>query len=289
MIQSMTGYGKTTAVLNDKHIDIEIRTLNSKNIDVNFRMPSELRTFELSWRKNITQTLKRGKIDVQINIENSEESQNIKFNKPLVKSYIENLQDMMRVTDGMDNAKLLEIAMSLPDAFQSEEHEMTKEDQVKLNTALNEALDQVQTFRHQEGENLKITFKNNLEQIQQHLKRIQEIDQNRTERVKTKLKSVLEDLSVDYDKNRFEQELIYYIEKFDISEEKTRLKSHIDYFEETLNLPESNGKKLNFISQEMGREINTIGSKANDADIQNLVVEMKDQLEKIKEQMLNIL
>jgi len=289
MIQSMTGYGKATAVLNDKHIDIEIRTLNSKNIDVNFRMPSELRTFELSWRKNITQTLKRGKIDVQINIENSEESQNIKFNKPLVKSYIENLQDMMRVTDGMDNAKLLEIAMSLPDAFQSEEHEMTKEDQVKLNTALNEALDQVQTFRHQEGENLKITFKNNLEQIQQHLKRIQEIDQNRTERVKTKLKSVLEDLSVDYDKNRFEQELIYYIEKFDISEEKTRLKSHIDYFEETLNLPESNGKKLNFISQEMGREINTIGSKANDADIQNLVVEMKDQLEKIKEQMLNIL
>ncbi|RRO18545.1 YicC/YloC family endoribonuclease [Flavobacteriaceae bacterium 14752] len=289
MIQSMTGYGKATAVLNHKHIDIEIRTLNSKNIDVNFRMPSELKPFELGWRKSITQTLKRGKVDVQFNIENSEQSKSISFNKPLVKSYIENLQDIIRVRDGMDNAKLLEIAMSLPDAFQSEEHEMTKEDQTKLNNALKEALQQVETFRHQEGQNLMEVFKNNLNEIEQHLKRIHEIDQNRVERVKTKLKSTLEELSVDYDKNRFEQELIYYIEKFDISEEKTRLKSHIEYFENTLNLPESNGKKLNFISQEMGREINTIGSKANDAEIQNLVVEMKDQLEKIKEQMLNIL
>ncbi len=289
MIQSMTGYGKATAILSHKHIDIEIRTLNSKNIDVNFRMPSELRTFELGWRKKITQTLKRGKVDVQFNIENSEQTQNITFNKALIKSYIENLQDIMHVKDGMDNAKLLEIAMSLPDAFHSEEHEMTKDDQNKLNTALKEALTQVETFRNQEGENLMKTFKNNLVEIEKHLKHIQKVDQNRVEKVKTKLKSTLEDLSVDYDKNRFEQELIYYIEKYDISEEKTRLKSHIDYFQDTLNLPESNGKKLNFISQEMGREINTIGSKANDAEIQNLVVEMKDQLEKIKEQMLNIL
>ncbi|NBC58540.1 MAG: YicC family protein [Bacteroidetes bacterium] len=289
MIQSMTGYGKATAVLNDKHIDVEIRTLNSKNIDVNFRMPSDLRLFELDWRKNIIKTLKRGKIDVQINIENTQQSQNITFNKPLVKSYIENLQDIISVRDGMDKAKLLEIAMSLPDAFQSQEYEMTKDDQIKLNTALNKALQQVETFRHQEGENLMETFKNNLEEIERHLKRIKEIDQSRVEKVKTRLKSTLEDLSLDYDKNRFEQELIYYIEKYDISEEKIRLKSHLNYFRETLNLAESNGKKLNFISQEMGREINTIGSKANDAEIQNLVVEMKDQLEKIKEQMLNIL
>lgn len=285
----MTGYGKATAVLNDKHIDVEIRTLNSKNIDVNFRMPSDLRLFELDWRKNIIKTLKRGKIDVQINIENAQQSQNITFNKPLVKSYIENLQDIISVRDVMDKAKLLEIAMSLPDAFQSQEYEMTKDDQIKLNTALNKALQQVETFRHQEGENLMETFKNNLEEIERHLKRIKEIDQSRVEKVKTRLKSTLEDLSLDYDKNRFEQELIYYIEKYDISEEKTRLKSHLNYFRETLNLAESNGKKLNFISQEMGREINTIGSKANDAEIQNLVVEMKDQLEKIKEQMLNIL
>ncbi len=289
MIQSMTGYGKATAVLNNKHIDIEIRTLNSKNIDINFRIPSELRTFELSWRKIVAQKLKRGKVDVQFNIENSEQSQSIQFNKPLVKSYIENLQDIIRVRDGMDNAKLLEIAISLPEAIQSEANEMTEDDQSKLYTALSEALDQVVSFRNQEGQNLLKDFNANLSQIEQHLKRISEIDQDRVERVKTKLKSTLEELSVDYDKNRFEQELIYYIEKFDISEEKTRLKSHIEYFENTLNLPESNGKKLNFISQEMGREINTIGSKANDADIQNLVVEMKDQLEKIKEQMLNIL
>ncbi|QTY28403.1 YicC family protein [Flavobacterium sp. CS20] len=285
----MTGYGKATAVLNNKHIDIEIRTLNSKNIDINFKIPSEFRSFELEWRKTVAQNLKRGKVDIQFNIENSEQSQSVKFNKTLIKSYIKNLQDVIPIRDRTDNAKLLEIAMTLPEATQSEANELTEDDQAKLDSALNEALKQVVSFRNQEGQNLLKDFKANLSQIEQHLNRISEIDQNRVDRVKTKLKSTLEELSVDYDKNRFEQELIYYIEKFDISEEKIRLKSHIEYFEDTLNLPESNGKKLNFISQEMGREINTIGSKANDADIQNLVVEMKDQLEKIKEQMLNIL
>lgn len=289
MIQSMTGYGKATAALSHKHIDIEMRTLNSKNIDINFRIPSELRTYELNWRKNIASKLKRGKVDVQFNIENSDKNKSIKFNKPLVKSYIEDLKDILPVRDEKDNAKLIEIAMSLPEAIQSEDHEMTEEDLIKLNTAIDKSLEQVIKFRTQEGESLLKTFKVNLSHIENHLKEIHEIDQNRVDKVKTKLKSTLEELSVDYDKNRFEQELIYYIEKYDISEEKTRLKSHLDYFEETLNLPESNGKKLNFISQEMGREINTIGSKANDAQIQNLVVEMKDQLEKIKEQMLNIL
>lgn len=289
MIQSMTGYGKASAVLNQQHVDIEIRTLNSKNIDVNFRIPSELRTYELGWRKIVTQKLKRGKVDVQFNIETNDHGQNIRFNKSLVKLYIDNLKDIIKPSDDKDDAKLLEIAMSLPEVIQSEDNDISEDDHATLGSALDKALEQVIKFRKQEGESLLKVFKSNLTNIEKYLDQVHQIDQNRIDKVKDKLKKTLEDLSVDYDKNRFEQELIYYIEKYDISEEKTRLKSHLEYFDETLNLTESNGKKLNFISQEMGREINTIGSKANDAEIQNLVVEMKDQLEKIKEQMLNIL
>lgn len=289
MIQSMTGFGKASAVFDHKQFDIEIRTLNSKNIDINFKIPSGLRIFELAWRKRVAQKLKRGKVDIQFNIENNKGNQSIKFNKPVLKSYIDNLKDVIHIKEGVDNTKLLEIAMSLPEAIQSDENEMSEEEQVLLSSALDKALDQVNIFRVQEGDKLLKVFKNNLKHIGKYLNQIDQIDQNRIDKIKAKLKATLEDLSIDYDKNRFEQELIYYIEKYDISEEKTRLKSHLEYFDETLNLSDSNGKKLNFISQEMGREINTIGSKANDADIQNLVVEMKDQLEKIKEQMLNIL
>ena len=258
MIQSMTGYGKATAILNDKRIDVEIRTLNSKNIDVNFRIPSVLKSGELTWRKLISNILKRGKVDVLMNFQAEDNQKTIKLNKSLIQSYVEDMQDILPLRGGMDNAKLLEIAMKLPDTISTEENEISEEDKNSLMNALEKALEQVVDFRQQEGQYLLDEFKNNLEKI-------------------------------DHDENRFEQELIYYIEKYDISEEKSRLHSHLKYFDETLNSEESNGKKLNFISQEMGREINTIGSKANDAEMQNLVVEMKDQLEKIKEQLLNIL
>jgi len=289
MIQSMTGFGKATAELQHQRIIIEIRTLNSKNLDLNFRMSSNFKTYELSWRKLVASQLLRGKADIFLNIENKEDTKTVQLDKALINSYVKDLQDILPLRGGMDNAKLLEIAMQMPDVTKSKDDEYSKEDLKTIENAIKEALDQVIEFRNQEGQHLKIDFEENLNQIHTHLEKIKQIDQNRIEKVKNRILAALEDLSVEYDKNRFEQELIYYIEKYDISEEKTRLRNHIDYFQETLDSEISQGKKLNFISQEMGREINTIGSKANDADLQNLVVEMKDQLEKIKEQMLNIL
>ena len=289
MIQSMTGYGKATAVLSDKQINIEIRTLNSKNLDVNFRIPSVLKANELTWRKLVSNTLKRGKVDILMHFLSENNQKAIKLNKSLIQSYIADMQDILPLRDGMDNAKLLEIAIKLPDAISSEEDEISDDDKSNLENALIIALQQVNNFRQQEGENLLKEFQNNINNIQQHLEKIENIDGNRIERVRNRLMTSISELKIDHDENRFEQELIYYIEKYDISEEKSRLNSHLKYFDETLNSAESNGKKLNFISQEMGREINTIGSKANDAEMQNTVVEMKDQLEKIKEQLLNIL
>lgn len=289
MIQSMTGYGKATAVLSDKRVDIEIRTLNSKNLDVNFRIPSVLKRNELKWRKLVSSVLKRGKVDVLMIFQTEENQKAIKINKKLIQSYVTDMQDILPLKSDMNNAKLLEIAMKLPDAVSPEDDDILDEDKVNLEDAIQKALKQVDEFRQQEGKNLFDEFINNLVKIRDNLEKTEAIDSNRIERVRSRLMTSISELRIDHDENRFEQELIYYIEKYDISEEKSRLQSHLKYFEETLNSNESNGKKLNFISQEMGREINTIGSKANDAVMQNLVVEMKDQLEKIKEQLLNIL
>ena len=285
----MTGFGKATTELKNSRVVIEIRTLNSKNLDVNFRMPSVLKEHELSWRKMIANSLNRGKIDVMLNFQKSETTSSVILNKTLINSYVEEMQDILPLRGGMDNAKLLEIAMNLPDALISKEDESTEGDIKLIEEGLQSAVEQVLDFRKQEGDNLFHVFKNNIDSIADNLEKINQIDGDRITKLKTRLKSAISELKVDHDENRFEQELIYYIEKYDISEEKSRLKSHIDYFRETLNADDSNGKKLNFISQEMGREINTIGSKANFAEMQNLVVEMKDQLEKIKEQLLNIL
>ncbi len=289
MIQSMTGFGKATAELQHQRIIIEIRTLNSKNLDLNFRMSSIFKTHELPWRKLVAYRLLRGKADIYLSLENKEDHKAVQLNKALINAYVKDLQDILPLRGGMDNAKLLEIAMQMPDVTMSKDDEFSEADLKTIENAINEALDQVIEFRNQEGAHLSNDFQENINKIASCLKTIQQIDQNRVEKVKNRILSSLEELSVDHDKNRFEQELIYYIEKYDISEEKTRLKNHLDYFTETLDSEHSQGKKLNFISQEMGREINTIGSKANDADLQNLVVEMKDQLEKIKEQLLNIL
>lgn len=285
----MTGYGKATAELNDKSVDIEIKTLNSKNLDINFRTPTILKANEQNWRKLVSNKLKRGKVDILINFKSNDNQKNIKINKSLVQSYVADMQDILSLRDELDNAKLLEIAMNLPDVINSEDNEISDKDKAHLFEAIHKALEQVVDFRKQEGQNLLEEFIKNLDKIRENLETIQSIDSNRIERVRNRLMTSISELKIDHDENRFEQELIYYIEKYDISEEKSRLLSHLKYFDETLNSKESNGKKLNFISQEMGREINTIGSKANDAEMQNLVVEMKDQLEKIKEQLLNIL
>ena len=288
MIQSMTGFGKAETIINDNTISIEIRTLNSKNLDVNFRMPTNFKSFELGWKKIIASYLQRGKVDVMINLNKSEGNGSVKLNKPLIKQYVDQMQDILPLRGGMDNAKLLEIAMKMPDAIISKEDEATQEDEKELRNALEIAIEQVLEFRNQEGKSLYDEFVNNLKSIDKNLEKVDSIDKGRIEKVRERLLSSLTEIEVNYDENRFEQELIYYIEKYDISEEKTRLKNHIEYFDKTLDTKQSNGKKLNFISQEMGREINTIGSKANDAEMQNLVVEMKDKLEKIKEQILNV-
>lgn len=285
----MTGFGKATTELKNKRVIIEIRTLNSKNLDVNFRMPSTYKKNELSWRKLMAKSLRRGKVDVMINVQNSESSSSVNLNQNLIKSYVSDMQNILPLREGMDNAKLLEIAMTLPDALISKEDESTEDENLQIEEGINSAVNQVLEFRKQEGKHLMDEFENNVNQIATNLKTIEDIDGERIDRLRARIKTAISELKVDYDQNRFEQELIYYIEKYDISEEKSRLKSHINYFRETLTSKESNGKKLNFISQEMGREINTIGSKANYAEMQNLVVEMKDQLEKIKEQLLNIL
>jgi uncharacterized protein (TIGR00255 family) len=285
----MTGFGKSTNELNNKRVVIEIRTLNSKNLDINFRMPSTFKPNELNWRKMIAKYLRRGKVDVMINLQKNNSHSSVDINRELVKSYVEKLQDILPLRDGIDNAKLLEIAMSLPDVLKSIEEESTEDENRQIEEGINAAINQVLEFRKQEGNHLLQEFEANVNQISKNLNTIQEIDEQRIDKLKIRLKAAVSELKTDYDENRFEQELVYYIEKYDISEEKSRLKSHINYFSETLKSRESNGKKLNFISQEMGREINTIGSKANYAEMQNLVVDMKDQLEKIKEQLLNIL
>lgn len=285
----MTGFGKATTELKKKRVIIEIRTLNSKNLDVNFRMPSTYKKNELSWRKLMAKSLRRGKVDVMINVQNSESSSSVNLNQNLIKSYVSDMQNILPLREEIDNAKLLEIAMTLPDALISKEDESTEDENLQIEEGIKSAVNQVLEFRKQEGKHLMDEFENNVNQIATNLKTIEDIDGERIDRLRARIKTAISELKVDYDQNRFEQELIYYIEKYDISEEKSRLKSHINYFRETLTSKESNGKKLNFISQEMGREINTIGSKANYAEMQNLVVEMKDQLEKIKEQLLNIL
>ncbi len=288
MILSMTGYGKAVSEVADKRIQIEIKTLNSKNIDINLRLPSSLRGLELAWRKQITETLKRGKVDVYVNIEKSENQSEAKLNKPLISHYLEELKDITALSE-KDNAKLLEIALTLPDALISKEEELSEAEIKAYNNTLNAALKDVNIFRSTEGKNLELDISENITAIQNQLEMVINLDGSRKDRTKQRLETALLSNEIEYDKNRFEQELIYYLEKFDISEEKTRLKSHIDHFRQIVQTLVPNGKKLNFVAQEIGREINTIGSKANDAQIQSIVVEMKDQLEKIKEQLLNIL
>ena len=288
MILSMTGYGKSTAQIKNKQVQIEIKTLNSKNIDINFRMPQELRGLELNWRKEIASVLKRGKIDVFITLEKQSNTPPLLLNKDIISAYIDEMKNISAF-DERDNAKLLEIALSLPETTKALAEETEESDIESYFKCLEDTLLQVVKFRTKEGVDLEKDIHHNLTSIQESLLNVVKADVLRKDKIKDRLENALSDLNVDYDKNRFEQELIYYLEKFDISEEKTRLKSHIEHFNDVSKSKESNGKKLNFIAQEMGREINTIGSKANDALIQSYVVEMKDDLEKIKEQLLNIL
>ena len=281
----MTGYGKSILQLPTKKITIEIKSLNSKNLDLNARMPSIYREKELSLRKLIGRNLERGKIDFSIYVEITGEETTTQLNKSAVKQYIKQLKE---VVDG-DETELLKMAVRFPDALNTERDDI---DEDEWHTILNEvkvALKNIDTYRLDEGKALEADFRIRLNNIEDLLGQVIAMDPERIEGVRERLRKGVEELKEKVDENRFEQELMFYIEKFDITEEKVRLKNHLDYFNSALSSDDSNGKKLGFIGQEMGREINTIGSKSNYAPMQKLVVQMKDELEKIKEQLLNVL
>ena len=288
MIQSMTGFGKSIVELPGKKITIELKSLNSKNLDLNARMPSQYRERELDLRGKIAKSLSRGKVDFSLYVEITGEATTASVNAEVVKKYIQQLKEIPS-TGTADEASLLEIAMRLPDTLKTEREEIDESEFNAIDQGLEEALAEINDFRDAEGKALEKDFVLRIETLQQLLQEVIEIDPQRIDAVKERLQKGIEELKENVDENRFEQELVYYIEKYDITEEKTRLENHLSYFTETLNSSDSNGKKLGFIGQEIGREINTIGSKSNFAPMQKLVVHMKDELEKIKEQLLNVL
>ena len=284
MIQSMTGFGKSVLYLADKHISIEIKSLNSKSIDINTRIPQVYREKELDFRKLIAEQLQRGKVDFSIFIENTGTQTPSKINPNIVKSYIE---QMRTIVDG-DLTELLKMAVRMPDALQTTSESISEEELSVIFQHINLAIADLQNFRTQEGKVLEKDFVLRINNINRLLQEVQGLDEERLALIRERLEKAVADIQ-NVDANRFEQELIFYLEKLDITEEKIRLKKHLDYFLETLHSEESNGRKLSFIAQEIGREVNTLGSKANFAPMQQLVVQMKDELEKIKEQVLNVL
>lgn len=283
-MQSMTGYGKQILQLPNKKITIEIRTLNSRGIDIFARIPSLYRELEMDFRKYIGKSLQRGKIDFTISIELTGNITPNQINLPVVNAYLKELSTLNYASD----SDLLSIAMRLPDTVVASREEVEDDEVKAITNALYQTLEKVEKFRIQEGKALEKDFRLRIQNIQSYLEKIENIDQERIKRLRERLRKAVSDLKENIDENRFEQELIFYIERYDITEEKIRLQNHLDYFLQTLDNKESNGKKIGFISQEMGREINTIGSKANDSSLQKLVIQMKEELEKIKEQSLNI-
>jgi uncharacterized protein (TIGR00255 family) len=282
----MTGFGKATLQLQNKKVTVEIKSLNSKGLDLNVRMPSVYREMELSLRNEIAQKLERGKIDFSIFIESTAEQTTNKVNVPIVKNYMEQLKEVFY--DGNDT-ELLKMAIRMPDAMKVDREEIDQNDWVEIQEVIQEGLANILNFRQAEGLSLEKEFLLRIANIRQYMNDALALDPERVQAIKDRLQTAIAELKVNVDENRFEQELIYYLEKLDITEEKVRLTNHLDYFLETINGKEANGRKLGFITQEMGREINTMGSKSNHAQMQKLVVMMKDELEKIKEQVLNVL
>lgn len=285
MIQSMTGYGKEVIQLPSKTISIEIKSLNSKGLDLNTRVPSAYREKELEIRDLLAKSLQRGKIDFSLYIEVTGEDVTTKLNESAVKQYIKQLAN---VVNG-DPVELLKMAVRMPDALKTEREEIDEKEYSIILDGIEKALEAINQYRTDEGSVLENDFLERSKTISKLLEEVITMDPERIDGVKERLRKAVADLKEKVDENRFEQELIYYLEKYDITEEKVRLKNHLDYFEQALNSHDSNGKKLGFITQEIGREINTIGSKANYAPMQQVVVQMKDELEKIKEQALNVL
>ncbi|WP_297510269.1 YicC/YloC family endoribonuclease [Flavobacterium sp.] len=286
MIQSMTGFGKASLQLPTKKITVEIKSLNSKGLDVNTRMPSLYREMELGLRNLLSQRLERGKVDFSLFIEITGEETTSKINGPIVKGYI---AQMLTIIPEADPTELMKMAVRMPDALKTERDDLDETEWKHIQSVIDEALQNMINFRTDEGMALEREFTQRISNIRNLMHEAISFDSARIETVKTRLRTALDELEVAVDPNRFEQELIYYLEKYDITEERVRLDNHLNYFMETLAGSEANGRKLGFITQEMGREINTMGSKSNHSEMQKCVVMMKDELEKIKEQVLNVL
>ncbi len=294
MIKSMTGYGKAVVEIPGRKLIIEVKTLNSKQLDLGLKLPGFFRNKELEVRTLISQRLERGKIEVYVYTENSGESPSFSINHILAKKYHDELKSLLKELRDSSPGGIIPLVLKMPDVIQTSREDMTEEDWQAISTGIGQAVGQVDEFRNEEGKILEEDILKRVQSILQLLDEIGPFEKKRMQELRERMLKDFSKYSGDFngsapDQNRFEQELIYYLEKLDITEEKVRLLKHCQYFLETLTEFQSQGKKLGFITQEMGREINTIGSKASDAEIQKIVVQMKDELEKIKEQLGNIL
>lgn len=300
MIQSMTGYGKSSAEIANKRVTVELRAVNSKQLDLSMKVASQYREREMEFRAMIQKMLQRGKIDMLVSVESLAVSCDApQINRTLVKEYFRQVEEVRKdlgmvqlETQAQSSAILLQTLLRMPDAIHVEQPVIEEEELNAVTRVVADAIDQFVSFRKQEGNSLYHVFCEKVSNIRALLASVEPYEKERTERIRQNILDKLEQLPVDYDKNRLEQEMIYYIEKLDINEEKHRLVNHLDYFIETMDAEVDaggTGKKLGFIAQEMGREINTLGSKSNQAEMQRIVVKMKDELEQIKEQVLNVL
>ncbi len=291
MIQSMTGYGKATVTFGEKKIHVELKSLNSKALDLSVRMAPLYREKEMEIRNQISKALERGKVDFSLWIEKEAAEAATPINAALMNNYYEQIKHITATTDIPMPADLFATLLRMPDVLTKVDiQELSDEEWAVVRQAIDEAITQITNFRIQEGAALEKKFHEKLDNIETLMKDIEPYEMERVTKIRERITAALEKtISVDYDKNRLEQELIYYIEKLDINEEKQRLTNHLAYFRETMATGHGQGKKLGFIAQEMGREINTTGSKSNHAEMQNIVVRMKDELEQIKEQVLNVM
>ncbi|MEA1897432.1 MAG: YicC/YloC family endoribonuclease [Bacteroidota bacterium] len=291
MIKSMTGFGKASIENEKMRLNVEIRCLNSKQMDIVYKSPGILREKELEVRGMLGKLLHRGKVEINIYYEDLEETAVAVINPEVVSNYKNQITELEPLLGkSMDN-DILQVIMNFPDVLKSQKRVLKQESWKEINSQIEIAVSDTLAFRSQEGKTIESDVTGRIRYIQNYLEQISEFEEIRIDKIKTRIREKIEELNKpnEFDENRLEQEIIYYIEKLDITEEKVRLKNHIDYFLKSISSEEPVGKKLGFITQEIGREINTIGSKANDSDIQKIVVKMKDELEKIKEQLLNIL
>lgn len=289
MIKSMTGYGKAVGEYEGRKIAVEVKSLNSKQLDLLTRIPAVYKEKEMALRNELAQVVERGKVEFTISVENVAGEMALKLNTTVAEAYYKQVSDLAQRLGVNPPSDWLDTLLRIPDVFKTETQELNDAEWAVVSKTMQSAIEAFNEFRVQEGESLACMFRQKLENIARYLEEVEVFEKERVEKIKTRLRENLGSLEVDYNKDRFEQELIFYIEKLDVSEEKVRLRNHLKYFAETMAQDTSNGKKLGFIAQEMGREINTLGSKSNHAEMQILVVKMKDELEQIKEQVLNVL